>query len=411
MFNVDKFITRFGGLTEEYTFYEGQVTLHYDPVDHVYLLLTPEGLIPQDGVTNVCHVIDKSNALVPWAVKMMSLKLFATTPMITMPDGDKYVPMMKLADYEALVIDAKKAHKEHLEDAGDIGHIAHAWIENVIKLSLAQFDGVCSQECLDRADPLPENEKSRSCCHAAIDWMRAHNVLWIHTERKIYSRRYRYAGTMDGLCTVDSCSNPQCCPVPFKDRLTVADWKTSNNLYIEYLLQTAAYEQAYEEEFGVDIQDRWVIRLGKLDAVFDPWHLQAEDFPRHFQGFLNALELTRDVKFIEDQQQSRDRIIKDQKKAVAKAERDAALKLACSKADKFQGHRFPKCNDGPPCETCLKTYEQFQALKLAAKEKAKADKKAAKRPKRDLHEDGMKVYELMFMASLSKPCLMLTDGS
>src|SRR5262249_19750690 len=117
----------------------------------------------------------------------------------------------------------------------------------------------------------PVDERAANCCAAAVEWMSQHNVRWLKTERKCFSRKYGYAGTMDGLAVVDSCKDRLCCPHDFTDRLTLVDWKTSNALYVEYLLQTAAYQQAYQEETGETIADRWVIRLGKDDAEFDPW--------------------------------------------------------------------------------------------------------------------------------------------
>ena len=51
--SLESLIQKFGGVTEEYTFYNGQVTLRYDPKDHVYLLATPDGLEVQDGVTHI----------------------------------------------------------------------------------------------------------------------------------------------------------------------------------------------------------------------------------------------------------------------------------------------------------------------------------------------------------------------
>ena len=83
---VDNFIKRFSGYTEEYSFYEGTVVLRYDKKAHVYLLLTPEGTLkPVDGVTNVIHNIDKSEALIPWSAKMMAQKLFATVEPFKQP--------------------------------------------------------------------------------------------------------------------------------------------------------------------------------------------------------------------------------------------------------------------------------------------------------------------------------------
>lgn len=359
--NLDNFIERFNGMTEAYFFYDGQIELRYEPKEHIYYLLANGEFIPQDGVTTVVHIIDKSEALIPWGCKMMAAKLLTTAPVMTLPTGEKIIPQMAYEDYEKLVLGAKNAHKEKLNEASDTGSKAHAWIEQYIKAVLAQNQARI-EELFAK---FPDDERAVRCCHAALDWMRRHNVRWVCTEHKIYSRKHQYAGTMDGLCHVDSCDDPLCCPNAFKDRLSVADWKTSNYLYLEYLLQTAAYEAAYEEEFGVDIQDRWVIRLGKEDAEFDPWHVEAKHFDSDFKGFLTALSLHRRVRELKGRIKSQADAVKAEKKARDKAAREAALKVKCKGADKYKGVRAPKCNGGDPCQTCLARYAQAQADKLS----------------------------------------------
>ena len=78
---IDQFIDRFSGLSEEYKFYNGSVTLQYEPKSHTYFLTLPNGeLEAQQGVTSVCHIIDKSKQLIPWGCKMMAAKLLASVP-------------------------------------------------------------------------------------------------------------------------------------------------------------------------------------------------------------------------------------------------------------------------------------------------------------------------------------------
>jgi hypothetical protein len=403
--NIDSFITQFSGWTEEYHFYNGEVTLRYDPKEHVYFLVNNGELEKLAGVTKTCGIIDKSEALVPWAAKMMSLKLFNTTPTMTLPTGEKIVPQMAWPDYEKLVNEAKSAHKDRLEDAGEVGHIAHDWVERYIKIIL-QYDAEAdhtNRAILDtrlevHLANLPSDERAKNACVAALDWMQQHSVRWRFTERKIYSRTYKYAGTLDGLAFVDSCTNPNCCPHQFKGRLSIVDWKTSNYLNPGYLLQTASYEFAYEEETGEDVLDRWVIRLGKDDGEFESWHTEPDLFDLHFDGFLTCLKLTELVGTIKGIIQAKARAVRDsinaEKKAIreakeraekhekarAKAEeqqaRVEALRLKCTKADKYKAVRKPGCKtgtDGEPCVSC--------AFKYAKAQEGKPEKKAVKKRK------------------------------
>ena len=347
--DLEKFIQKYGGMTEEYTFYNGEITLRYDPAKHLYFLVTDKGLIKQDGVTNIAHIIDKSSILMNWAVKMMAKKLTDSLQPYSLLDGFIFIEKKNL---EKLITESKTAHKEKLEDAGNVGHEAHAWIEQYIK------------DWLERKYPertprdVPKDSRALNAVNRSLEWMVNHNVRWLSTERKIYSRSYGFAGTMDGLATVDSCSDPKCCPVSFKNHLSIVDWKTSNYLYIEYLLQTSAYKEAYEEETGQTVEDIWIIRLGKEEAEVETWHVTNSLADISFQAFYQALQLSRAM----EQLESAFDAVKDNRNLAKKEEKEKAkqesLLIKCSKSNKYKGIRYPKCNNGSPCQTCLEKYNQ-----------------------------------------------------
>lgn len=279
---------------DTFLFYNGEVVLRFDHDKHLYLRAREDGVWEiQDGVTTVCNIIDHSVYLMPWAVKMMYLKLLRTVPRCSTDKGGSVVGPVNWEDFDKLLVEAKKAHKEHFEDAGDVGDAAHKWIEASIRNAMAFTNGVVEK----MNEYAPTDERAVNCGVAAHDWMTRHNVRWIRTERKVYSRAYRYAGTMDGLALVDSCDDPSCCGRMYHDELALIDWKSSNHLRAEYLYQTAAYQQAEQEEFGSDIKARWILRLGKEDGKFEAWY--ETNFDQDFDAFLACLFLYRAHKGIE----------------------------------------------------------------------------------------------------------------
>ena len=305
--NTEKFLKKYVNVTEEYKFYNDTITLRYDVKKHIYYRVEPEGLIIVDGVTNICKIIDKSNVLIPWACKMMELKLHKLIePFVKSTESSNHLSVSK-NQLDMLITEAKSAHKDKLEEAGTIGKAAHSWIEDFIKTTMSGDPAAINQVIIT----LPEDKKAQSATTAALDWINKHNVRWICTERKVYSRSLEYAGTMDGLCHANSCNDPKCCPVEFKDRLTLVDWKTSNYLYKEYILQTAAYKKAYEEETKEVIEDVWIIRLGKTDSKFEAWHLSEEMRFDGLEAFTSALSLTRVMKSIETAVKEKKKLDKD----------------------------------------------------------------------------------------------------
>jgi hypothetical protein len=339
----------------EYLFdYDPPVKLVFDQSVWTYYRVMPDGsLEPQNGCTGVLKIIDRSEPLMRWAVKTALVR----TRKLLIEGGYVGEDAKKL--YESVLDDilehARKADREELESAGEIGHQSHAWVENVIKTILS---GAESRR-LELFAKLPTDERAANACIAAIVWMCEHNVQWISTERKVFSLQHGYAGTMDGMARVSACTDRTCCPVDFVDRLSLVDWKTSNYLYITYLMQAACYQYAFQEEKNEKIEDRWIIRLGKDDAEFEPWHVEGEkNFNEDFHGFLCALALYKSVHGIEDRVAAFKAGRVAAKRAIAKGIRDAEHAICCPESAEYKGVRKKKgCNDTEKvCEACTKIY-------------------------------------------------------
>jgi hypothetical protein len=297
-------------------FYDGKVTLYFDKDTWTYYRVCADNkLEPQYGVTGVCHVIDKSLYLVPWACKMMYLRVLKLMPRA----GDRVMTAsIPWVEFDELLQEAKKAHKDKLEEAGDIGTIAHTWIEDSIRNAITFNDGIVEK----MNEMAPTDERAVNCGLAAFDWMVKHNVRWKSTERKIYSLKYGYAGTCDGTAIVDGCNDPACCPKLFQDEFSLIDWKSSNSLRTEYLYQTAAYQYAIEEETKQAIRARWILRLGKEDGKFESWY--ETDFEQDFSGYLACLELHKIHKAVEKRMSSQKKLKIFKKREVAKEVKERA---------------------------------------------------------------------------------------
>jgi hypothetical protein len=274
-----------------YNFYNNEVLLKFDQRKHVYSRLIGREWIPQKNVSTIVKIIDKSTFLIPWAAKKTVEKaalLAEDYKDFNWPTGEEFY-LFSPRELNALLLSAKSAHKDILEDAGNVGKIAHQHIEGAIICAIHNTDGIVDydypyQEYLD--------DRALNCIIAALAWMKFHNVRWKSTEKKIYSRQYGYAGTMDGLALVDSCRDKKCCSSKFADRLSIIDWKSSNALHQEYILQVSAYRQAYCEEFQNEaVTGGFILRLGKEDGKFEPWALDETLFTFGMEAFNSCLLL------------------------------------------------------------------------------------------------------------------------
>lgn len=232
--------------------YDGAVALDFDERKHVYKV---DG-IAVPSVTRVLDIIAKP-ALVGWAAKCASELIAAELrPGVALDE----VQIGDLAER------AKRAHRDASRRAAGIGSEVHTWAERHAR----------------GEDPAPPvNPLIRNGVDAYKAWLATHDVKTIAVERRCYSRRHKYAGTVDLVARIDG-------------GVAVADFKTSSSLYDEYALQLAAYQQALIEEGVVDEDaDRWLIRFDKNDGDFEARRLRREDYERDARAFRAALALLR----------------------------------------------------------------------------------------------------------------------
>ncbi|MEK7616018.1 MAG: hypothetical protein AAB420_02310 [Patescibacteria group bacterium] len=79
-------------------------------------------------------------------------------------------------------------------------------------------------------------------------FLQQHDIVPRSIERKIISHKHGYAGTIDVLAEVDG-------------KIGVLDIKTSQAIYRDYGIQTAAYVEALHEEENMPSLTRWILRL------------------------------------------------------------------------------------------------------------------------------------------------------
>ena len=329
--SLEKFVQKFSHSSEEFNFYQSTITLRFDKDKHVYYRLGALGeLLVVDGVTNTTHIINASERLVPWAAKKTVEKMLRIIPTAAREDGTIVLKPLTLAEFTTIALEAKNAHREHLEDAGDVGHMAHRCLEDSIRRAIQSDPEKIVRQLIN----LPSDERAINAANGGKAWMDAHHVRWIETEGKIYSRLHNFAGTADGLAICNSCEDKACCSAPFKDHLSLIDWKSSNYLNVSFLFQTAAYQHAKQEESGLDIKDRWVIRLGKSEdeaGKVEPWFMSGNDFVDDFAGFISCLNLTRLVRSADERmkaQKGNIRAIRKEQRETSKAIEKEQSKLA-----------------------------------------------------------------------------------
>jgi hypothetical protein len=158
------------------------------------------------------------------------------------------------------------AHKQISHRAQTIGLEVHKWIELYIKVKM--IDGEIATEYPEAVKIPMQNFH---------DWVESRNIEWLACEKKVYSRSWEYAGTIDALAKING-------------KLCVIDFKTSAKIYKEYYLQVSAYCNAIGEMMGELPKLGIIVRVDKeeekfQEVAFDPW--------QHNDVFIDALNVKR----------------------------------------------------------------------------------------------------------------------
>ncbi len=202
----------------ETTLYKGKIKIKFFPESHIYYVNGKR----RGSVTGALGVIDKSRALLPWAIGLYSDHLRENL-------GQKIT--------EELISIGEEMYNVRKTAAADIGTAAHAWIEEFVR---------------GDKPSMPEDKNVIQAINGFMEWVEEHKVKFLLSEQLVYSKKHDYIGTMDATATFNG-----------GRKKFVVDYKVSNGLYPAVAYQTAGYLKADEEESGRKYEGRWAIRLSK----------------------------------------------------------------------------------------------------------------------------------------------------
>ena len=196
---------------------------HFRASDHSYFYDGKR----MTGITTILGVINKP-ALVGWAAKM-AVEEFAAW---YSDDGDERT-------LDEIKEAAKNAHTKKKEAAGEAGTDLHALAEGWIKMCIQETNGVPSLPC-------PAGlEKLR-------DWAQSENVKFLESEKKMYSKTWWVAGTVDMIFEKEG-------------KKYIGDIKTQAKIWDRTpFFQMAGYANLYEEMM---IEQAIPPTKGKMDYI------------------------------------------------------------------------------------------------------------------------------------------------
>lgn len=149
-------------------------------------------------------------------------------------------------------------YRDARDAAATAGTVAHHMVEAYIR---AKDVAAVVGADLDREVV----QKATTAFGAFEKWAANTNLKPTETECSLISKTHRFGGTLDAMLV--------------NDKLSLGDWKTSNSVYADYLLQLAAYGLLWEENYP-----NLPIDGGFHLLRFDKTH---GDFHHHWYGNLD----------------------------------------------------------------------------------------------------------------------------
>lgn len=160
-------------------------------------------------------------------------------------------------------------HNKVREEAADAGSVCHFLIECYLRKQtpdLSEFSPTCV-------------ESARRGYEKFLEWWIGEDLTLVESEKSFVSEQHGYGGTLDIIAKDD------------KDRVWLADMKTSKRIYTPHLSQLAGYEQLWNEHNPEQKIDKcYIIRVDRTESE-DFEARPVYDTPKYFRYFLAQLSL------------------------------------------------------------------------------------------------------------------------
>ena len=163
---------------------------------------------------------------------------------------------------------AGRDYRDTRDQAANSGTLAHEMVNAEIRGWTWTADPATDPDVLTKARQAFANYQ---------EWQRQTNLQPVESELRLVSEKHRFGGTLDAML--------------ISGRLSLGDWKSANSVYMDYLLQLAAYGLLWEENFpDRPIEGGYhLLRFAKDAPDFAHYHFGDLEVAK--QAFLRRREL------------------------------------------------------------------------------------------------------------------------
>lgn len=164
-------------------------------------------------------------------------------------------------------------YRAERDAAANAGTLAHAMVENWLH-KIEPREALCGEEDQEAV------ARAERAFEAYLAWQRDTRIEVLAQEMQLVSETYRYGGTPDAIGHTPA------------GVLVLLDWKTSNRVYQDYLIQLAAYRQLWHENNPRDkLEGFHLLRFGKEHGDFHHHSYPPSVIDRAWEAFVRMREL------------------------------------------------------------------------------------------------------------------------
>lgn len=273
---------------EKVSFYGGRVIVDKKPWGDHYRF-TIDGRSGILSVTGVTKHLDKSRALLPWAVELVGLHITSTIEKSLSKMFHKEEVIMLVADAvlkpEQAKIDGGKT--------GDLIHdFTHAFARHTIEGTPMPEIPKMSEETEEEK---AEAQKVLNGINAFLDWYNKNDVVFLEMEKFVYYNSLLAGDTKEGEDTIEFLG---IIDVIARVNGKIGDWdyKTGKKVYTDQRYQVAAYHKAWNsnpDNAHMYCVESGVLNFSKETGDLNVFRISNEESAKDWKAFrgLHAVAL------------------------------------------------------------------------------------------------------------------------
>ena len=251
--------------------------------------------------TNVTKNLDKSRALLPWAIALVGSHITGTI-------ADHGVRTYSKDDIAMLVQEAMLKPEEAKVSGGNVGTMIHDFAEAFAKATLSKVD----YPTLDHLDEEnEEHKKAINGINAFLDWYNSNHVEFVAMEEIVYYNSLFAGDTKEGEVVVEF-GGIMDLLAKVNGKLGVFDYKTGKAIYSDQRYQNAGYFKAYNSnaKYG-KAEFAGILNFSKETGELVKGEYQLYDVIRDYEfGFKGLYLATVREKELEDEREALKKLAK-----------------------------------------------------------------------------------------------------